>query len=56
MRLNVLTVGGIHQELVAVNGDLLLEETSDVYYVDGCIAVLRIDLGDSQRLARTKGQ
>jgi hypothetical protein len=39
LRLDILTIGGVHEEFMTIDGDLLLEQTADVHDVDGCIAI-----------------
>lgn len=56
LRLNVLTVRGINDKLVAVDGNLLFEETPDMNDIYGCIAILSVDLDHRQRLRRGESQ
>lgn len=51
MRFDILTIGRIDDELMAVNRQLLLEQASDVDNVDRSVAVLGTDFANGQRLS-----
>jgi hypothetical protein len=46
LRLDILTIGGVHEEFMTIDGDLLLEQTADVHDVDGCIAISGVDFNN----------